>query len=58
MKKRRVDEAEAHKMAKEYEAGATMRELQAKYDLSHGAVMRALHRKGVQTRAKAPRRES
>lgn len=58
VKKRRVTEAESRKLAKEYEAGATMRELQAKYDLSHGAVMRALHRTGVQMRAKAPRPKS
>ncbi|WP_448812005.1 helix-turn-helix domain-containing protein [Agromyces bauzanensis] len=42
-------------MAKEYEAGSTMRELEAKFGLSHGAVLRALHRKGVDMRARAPR---
>lgn len=58
VKKRRVTDAEARRMTKEYESGATMRELQAKYDLSHGAVSRALHRAGAKMRASAPRRKN
>ncbi|MET4781603.1 hypothetical protein [Glaciihabitans sp. UYNi722] len=45
-------------MAREYEAGATMAELEQEHELSHGAVLRALHRSGVEMRAKAPRRKS
>lgn len=58
VKKRRVSDTEARQMAKEYRAGATMRELESKYDLSHGAVGRALHRVGVEMRAKAPRKKT
>lgn len=53
--KRKVSEEDAVAMAAEYEAGAAMAELEAKYSLSHGAVYRALHRTGVETRASAPR---
>lgn len=53
--KRTVSDEEAASMAKEYEAGATIRELEAKHGLSHGAVLRSLHRSGVEMRAKAPR---
>jgi len=52
-----VDEALTKRLATEYEAGATMRELEKKFGLSHGAVLRSLHRSGVSTRAKAPRRK-
>lgn len=38
-------------LAKEYEAGATMAELEKKHQLSHGAVSRALHRGGAKMRA-------
>lgn len=55
--KRKVSDEEATVMAAEYEAGATMAELEKKYELSHGAVLRSLHRSGVATRAKAPRRK-
>lgn len=55
--KRRVSDDEAAAMAAEYEAGATMVELEKTYGLSHGAVLRSLHRSGVATRAKAPRRK-
>jgi DNA-directed RNA polymerase specialized sigma24 family protein len=40
-----------------YEAGMTIAELEEKHGLSHGAVLRALHRSGVEMRAKAPRRK-
>jgi transposase-like protein len=53
-----VDEALTKRLAAEYEAGATMRELEEKFKLSHGAVIRALHRSGVEMRAKAPRKLS
>jgi hypothetical protein len=55
VKKRRVTDAEARRMAEEYEAGATMAEIEKKHNLSHGAVLRSLHRSGVAMRAKAPR---
>ncbi|WP_460530350.1 helix-turn-helix domain-containing protein [Humibacter ginsengiterrae] len=58
VKKRMVTDEDALGMAKDYEAGATMRELEAKYGLSHGAVYRALHRVGVEMRESAPRRRS
>lgn len=45
-------------MARDYEAGMTMAEIETKYELSHGAVLRALHRRGIAMRAKAPRRKS
>lgn len=45
-------------MAQGYEAGMTIAELREKHELSHGAVLRALHRSGVEMRAKAPRRRS
>ncbi len=45
-------------MAQAYEAGMTMAELETKHGLSHGAVLRALHRSDVEIRAKAPRRKS
>ncbi|MGS0560532.1 helix-turn-helix domain-containing protein [Microbacterium aurugineum] len=57
VRKRKVTDAEARQMAKEYGAGATMRELEARFELSHGAVLRSLHRSGVVTRASAPRRK-
>ncbi|GAB2513302.1 hypothetical protein GCM10027267_07420 [Paramicrobacterium agarici] len=53
--KRKVNDATARQMAAEYEAGATMRELEMKFGLSHGAVHRALHRVGIEPRAQAPR---
>ncbi len=55
--KRIVTDDETAALTRGYEAGATMRELEAKHGLSHGAVFRALHRSGVETRAKAPRRK-
>ena len=42
--KRKVTNKEAAEMKREYEAGVTMAQLEAKYSLSHGAVYRALHR--------------
>ena len=54
--KRKVSDDETATMATEYEAGATMAELEKKFGLSHGAVLRSLHRSGATMRAKAPRR--
>ena len=54
--KRRVGEDEANAMAREYQAGATMAELEKEHGLSHGAVLRSLHRSGAEMRAKAPRK--
>lgn len=45
-------------MAQEYEGGMTVAELETKHRLSHGAVLRVLHRMDVEMRAKAPRRNS
>lgn len=45
-------------IARDYEAGLTIAEIETKHGLSHGAVLRALHRMGVEMRAKAPRRKS
>jgi hypothetical protein len=45
-------------MARDYESGMTVAELKDKHGISHGAVLRALHRLGVEMRAKAPRRKS
>lgn len=45
-------------LAKEYQAGATMAELQKKHQLSHGAVSRALRREGVAMRPTGRRRKS
>lgn len=56
--KRKVSDDEAAAMAREYEAGATMAELEKKYGLSHGAVLRAVHRCGAKMRASAPRRKN
>lgn len=58
VKRGRVTDTEARKMAKKYEAGHTIAELEEQFKLSHGAVLRALHRVGVEMRAKAPRRVS
>ncbi len=56
--KRKVSDDDAAAMAREYEAGATMAELEKEYGLSHGAVLRALHRCGAEMRASAPRRKN
>ncbi|GEK80149.1 hypothetical protein ABA31_15000 [Agrococcus baldri] len=53
--RRTVTKTKTRILAREYEDGATMRELETKHGLSHGAVLRALHRSGVTMRAKAPR---
>ncbi len=53
--KRKVTDDEAAAMTREYEAGSTIAELEKKYGLSHGAVLRALHRCGAKMRASAPR---
>lgn len=50
VKNTRVTTEQARRMANEYEGGATMRELEARYGLSHGAVFRALHRTDGQLR--------
>lgn len=55
---RGVTDAEAREMAMEYEAGSSTRELEAKHELSHGAVVRAQHRVGATMRASAPRRKA
>ena len=44
---------QAEMLAREYEAGATMSELEKKHQLSHGAVFRALHRAGLEARESA-----
>ncbi|GAB3155965.1 hypothetical protein GCM10027058_29260 [Microbacterium neimengense] len=44
IEKRKVSDALVRQLAREYEAGATMRGLEQKHGLSHGVVFRALHR--------------
>lgn len=41
-------------LVKGYEEGATIAELEDRHHLSHGSVLRALHKAGVQMRAKTP----
>jgi hypothetical protein len=53
--RRKVGEEEERALANAYEAGQTVAELEKSFTLSHGAVLRALHRAGVEMRAKAPR---
>lgn len=43
------------RLAKEYEAGATVAELEDRHQISHGSVLRTLHKAGVAMRAKVPR---
>lgn len=57
VKKWRVSPDQEQRMAREYEAGATVAELEKKLGLSHGAVLRTLHRAGVEMRTKGPRRK-
>lgn len=52
--KRKVSDDEATVLAAEYNAGATMAELEKRYGLSHGAVYRTLHRPGIRIRTTAP----
>ena len=53
---RHVTDEESAATANDYRAGATLREIEAKHGFSHGAVLRSLHRSGVEMRAKeAPR---
>lgn len=54
--KRQMTDDEAASLAAEYKHGATMAELEKMHSLSHGAVLRSLHRSGVEMRAKAPRK--
>lgn len=56
VRKQVVTSDQSQQLAREYEAGATMAELEQKHQLSHGAVFRALRRAGVETRPSAPRR--
>jgi lambda repressor-like predicted transcriptional regulator len=44
IEKRKVSGEEAAQIKAEYESGATMRELEGRHGLSHGAVFRALKR--------------
>lgn len=44
VEKRKVSEALARQLIAEYASSATMRELEARHRLSHGAVFRAIHR--------------
>lgn len=56
IQRRKVSEEEERALAQAYEAGNTIAELEKQFRLSHGAVLRALHRTGVEMRAKAPRK--
>ncbi|NYF28115.1 hypothetical protein [Microbacterium sp. JAI119] len=58
IQKRKVSAEDELALARAYEAGNTIAELEKSFNLSHGAVLRALHRAGVEMRAKAPRGKS
>ena len=55
IQKRKVSQEEERALTHGYQAGATMAELEKGFGLSHGAVLRALHRSGIEMRARAPR---
>lgn len=55
VQKQTVSEELVAELAREYEAGATMAELEAFHGLSHSPVYRALHQAGVEMAARAPR---
>ena len=55
IRKSRVSVEDEQAMVSAYEAGHTIAEIENMFRLSHGAVLRALHRSGVTMRAKAPR---
>lgn len=57
IRKRTVSAEDEQALAGAYEAGDTIAELETEFKLSHGAVIRALHRAGVEMRAKAPRKK-
>lgn len=56
IQRRKVSAEDEQALARAYEAGSTIAELEKRHKLSHGAVLRALHRAGVEMRAKAPRK--
>ncbi len=56
IRKAKVSAEDEQALARAYEAGSTIADLEKSFKLSHGAVLRALHRAGVEMRAKAPRR--
>ena len=58
IQKRKVSAEDERALARAYEAGNTIAELEKSFKLSHGAVLRALHRSGVEMRAKAPRKKA
>ncbi|WP_290802350.1 hypothetical protein [Herbiconiux sp.] len=58
VRKSKVTAEDEQALARAYDAGNTIAELEKSFKLSHGAVLRALHRTGVEMRAKAPRRKS
>jgi hypothetical protein len=55
IRRSKVTAEDERALASAYEAGHTIAELEKQFKLSHGAVLRALHRVGVEMRAKAPR---
>ena len=58
VRRQTITPKQAELMAREYEAGKTMAELEKQHGISHRAVLRALHRSGVEMRAKTPRKKS
>ena len=52
IRKSRVGADDEQALACAYEAGYTIAELEKQFKLSHGTVLRALHRSGVEMRAK------
>jgi len=57
IQRRTVSAEDEQALARAYDAGNTIAELEKQFKLSHGAVIRALHRAGVEMRAKAPRKK-
>ncbi len=55
IRKSKMSAEDERALASAYEAGNTVAELEKSFRLSHGAVLRALHRTDVAMRAKAPR---
>lgn len=55
IRRSKVSAEDERALASAYEAGHTIAELERQFKLSHGAVLRALHRSGVAMRARAPR---
>ena len=54
--RRKLSDSETARLRAAYDRGATIAELEKSHGLSHGAVIRALHRAGTEMRPRAPRK--